>query len=93
MSKYVVLPEPPELEYGSVKVYLMTKEGKKLPPDVHPDDMISGVHYRFKILSVETLREMAARREEERRREKAEKAEMNRHNRNGYKPSRKQESG
>ncbi|MBS3053170.1 MAG: hypothetical protein J4469_01585 [Candidatus Aenigmarchaeota archaeon] len=36
----------------------MINEGKKLPPDAHPEDMVRGVHYRLKVISVETLRDL-----------------------------------
>lgn len=65
MGEYVALPEPPGPGYGPVKVYKMTKKGKKLPPDVHPERMKRGVHYRLKVISVEALREMDVRKEED----------------------------
>ncbi|MBI2232449.1 MAG: hypothetical protein HYU56_00885 [Candidatus Aenigmarchaeota archaeon] len=86
----MTLPEPPKLRYGPVKVYRMTNEGKKLPPDVHPEDMVRGVHYRLRVISVETIREMAAQRE--RHRKEAEKTGTKSHNQNGYKQPQKQES-
>ncbi len=90
MGEYVTLPEPPELGYGPVKVYRMTKEGKKLPPDVHPERMKRGVHYRLQILSTDTLYKIA--RERGQRLLKQETGEMQPPDANGHRRPKRQES-